>query len=56
MSDLSNKAQELAGKAKEKVGAVAGDEGLEAEGQEDQSESKIKQLGDDAKGFVEDAV
>jgi uncharacterized protein YjbJ (UPF0337 family) len=56
MSDISNKAQEAAGKVKEKVGDLTGDEELEAEGQDDQTESKLKQFADDAKDVVEDVA
>ena len=56
MSDISNKAQEVTGKVKEKVGELTGDEELEAEGQDDQAESKVKQFADDAKDAVEDVV
>lgn len=38
----SNKAQEIKGKIKEKLGAVTGDEHLEDEGKTDQVESAIK--------------
>ncbi|MHA6757806.1 CsbD family protein [Streptacidiphilus sp. PAMC 29251] len=56
MSDMSNKAQEVAGKAKEKVGDVTGNDKLKGEGQGDQVESKAKQAMDDAKEAVGDAA
>ena len=56
MSDISNKAQEAAGKVKEEVGGLTGDEELEAEGRGDQAESKVKQLAEDAKDAVDDVV
>ena len=49
MSDLSNKAKEVTGKVKEKVGDVTGNDELKGEGQGDQVESKTKQAVDDAK-------
>ncbi|MFC1413983.1 CsbD family protein [Streptacidiphilus sp. N1-12] len=56
MSDISNKAQEAAGKVKEKVGDVTGNDELKGEGQGDQVESKAKQAMDDAKDAVGDAA
>ncbi|MGC4936575.1 CsbD family protein [Kribbella sp. DT2] len=44
-----NAAEDLAGKAKEAVGKVTGDEDLKSEGQADQSVSDLKQAGEKAK-------
>ncbi|GAB3815241.1 CsbD family protein [Kribbella italica] len=44
-----NAAEDLAGKAKEAVGKVTGDEDLKAEGQTDQSKSDLKQAGEKVK-------
>ncbi|MGQ0576425.1 MAG: CsbD family protein [Pseudonocardia sp.] len=40
---IDNKAQELGGKAKEKVGQATGDRNLEAQGRNDQTKSSLKQ-------------
>jgi uncharacterized protein YjbJ (UPF0337 family) len=44
-----NAAEDLAGKAKEAVGKVTGDENLEAEGKTDQGVSDLKQAGEKVK-------
>ncbi len=44
-----NKAEELAGKAKEKTGEATGDRDLESEGVTDQVESNLKQAGEKVK-------
>lgn len=49
MDKLKHSAEDVAGKAKEKVGDAKGDETLEAEGQNDQTEAKVKKTGDDIK-------
>jgi uncharacterized protein YjbJ (UPF0337 family) len=46
---IDNKAEELGGKAKEKVGHATGDEELETQGQMDQSKSNLKQAGEKVK-------
>jgi uncharacterized protein YjbJ (UPF0337 family) len=46
---LSNKTEDLAGKAKEKAGAVSGDRSLENEGRADQSKADLKQAGEKVK-------
>lgn len=56
---IQNKAQEFGGKGKEAVGGATGDDRLKAEGQADQSESKVKQAGEkvkDAGKNIKDAV
>ncbi len=45
----SNKAQDIKGKIKEKVGKATGDENLEDEGKTDQAESAIKDVGEKVK-------
>ena len=52
MSDqdkLNNKAEEVVGKVKDRVGGATGDRDLQAEGQADQSRSNLKQAGEKVK-------
>ncbi len=49
IDDAKNKAEELAGKAKEFVGDKTGNQDLEAEGKKDQASGNIKQAGEDVK-------
>lgn len=44
-----NKAEEMAGKAKEKVGQATGDRDTEAEGHKDQTTGNLKQAGEKVK-------
>jgi uncharacterized protein YjbJ (UPF0337 family) len=46
---IENKAEELRGKAKEKVGQATDDEELEAQGHTDQTKSNLKQAGEKVK-------
>lgn len=46
---LSNKAQDMKGKAKETTGRATGDEDLQAEGRGDQSAADVKQAGEKVK-------
>jgi uncharacterized protein YjbJ (UPF0337 family) len=46
---IENKAEELRGKAKEKVGRATDDEELEAQGHTDQTKSNLKQAGEKVK-------
>ncbi|WP_219414118.1 CsbD family protein [Pseudonocardia nigra] len=46
---IDNKAEELKGKAKEKVGQATGDEEMEAEGHTDQMKGNVKQAGEKVK-------
>ncbi|HEX2248487.1 MAG TPA: CsbD family protein [Arthrobacter sp.] len=46
---IENKAQEASGKIKEKAGDATNNPDLEAEGQLDQAEAKIKDVGEDVK-------
>jgi len=50
--DIRNKAEELKGEAKEKVGDWTDDESLQAEGLVDQAKAKAKQAAEDAKDKV----
>jgi uncharacterized protein YjbJ (UPF0337 family) len=53
MSDKAeNKAEELKGQAKEKVGDATGNEQWQAEGKADQGKSALKQAGDKVKDAV----
>ena len=55
---ISNKGDELKGRAKEATGAATGDEDLKNEGRADQAESSVKQAGEkvkDAVGDIKDA-
>lgn len=49
-----NKAEELAGKAKEKVGEATGDKDTEAEGRKDQTKGNLKQAGEKVKDAFKD--
>lgn len=53
---ISNKAQETAGKAKEKLGDATDNEQLQAEGTEDQVEAKAKQAGEHLKDAAKDVT
>jgi uncharacterized protein YjbJ (UPF0337 family) len=46
---FDNKAQEVMGGAKEKLGDATGDESLQAEGQADQTKGNLKQAGEKVK-------
>ncbi len=49
-----NKAEEVAGKLKEKAGEVSGDRDLEAEGQAEQGKGNLKQAGEKVKDAFRD--
>jgi uncharacterized protein YjbJ (UPF0337 family) len=49
-----NKAEELGGQAKEKVGQATGDRRLEAEGDVDQTSGNLKQAGEKVKDAFKD--
>ncbi|MEO6085040.1 MAG: CsbD family protein [Umezawaea sp.] len=49
---ISNKAEDLGGKAKEATGQVTGDEQLQAEGQGDQAKAGLKDAVEDVKDAV----
>jgi uncharacterized protein YjbJ (UPF0337 family) len=46
---MENKAQELAGRGKEAVGAATNDKDLKAEGEKDQMAGNLKQAGEKVK-------
>jgi uncharacterized protein YjbJ (UPF0337 family) len=50
----SNKAQDIKGKGKEKVGRLVGNQKLEREGKRDQSKSAVKNAGEHVKQAVTD--
>ncbi len=45
----SNKAQDMKGKVKEKVGKVTGNQKLEDKGKSDQAKSAVKEVGENVK-------
>lgn len=49
-----NKAEELAGKAKKKVGHATGDKDTEAEGHKEQAKGNLKQAGEKVKDAFKD--
>lgn len=51
---ISNKSEEIKGKAKEGTGSAVGNESLEAEGKGDQAKSSIKQGGEKVKDAAKD--
>lgn len=53
---ISNKAQEAAGKVKEKAGEATDNEQLQAEGAKDQGAAKIKQAGEHLKDATKDVT
>lgn len=56
MGDISNKAEEFVGKAKEVVGDLTGNESLEAKGLAEQAAAKAKQAAEDVKDAAQDAA
>lgn len=53
---ISNKAEDLGGKAKEAAGNVTGDDKLRGEGKADQFEAGVKDAVENVKEAVEDTV
>jgi uncharacterized protein YjbJ (UPF0337 family) len=53
---IKNKAEEMSGKGKEWVGDATDNERLEAEGKAEQTESKVKQVIEEAKDKARDAL
>ncbi|GGJ96867.1 hypothetical protein GCM10010123_28570 [Pilimelia anulata] len=51
---IENKAEELKGAAKEKLGSATGNRSLQAEGLAEQAAAKAKQLGEGAKDALRD--
>ena len=56
MGDLSNKADDLKGRAKEAAGDLTNDDGLKREGKVDQAGAAIKDKVDDVKDKVGDML
>lgn len=54
LDDAKNKAQDLAGKAKEKVGEVTNNDDLRAEGLKDQGAAGLKDAGQKVKDSAEE--
>lgn len=52
---ISNKAEEMAGKAKVSAGEATDDPNLKSEGQVDQASAKTKQAGENIKDALHDA-
>lgn len=53
---IGNKAQEAAGKVKEKVGEAGDNERLQSEGAKDQATAKAKQAGEHLKDAAKDVT
>ena len=53
---ISNKAEDLGGKAKETVGNATGDQQLQAEGKTDQAKAGLKDAAENVKDAVGDAA
>jgi len=51
---MKNAAQDVAGKAKEAVGTVTGNDSLKAEGKLDQTKADLKQSGEKVKDALSD--
>ena len=51
---FQNKADEVAGKAKEKAGEMTGNESMEKEGQKDKTKANVKQAGEKIKDVFKD--
>lgn len=54
MKDARDKAEELKGKAKEKIGDWTDNESMQAEGMAEQAKAKAKMTADDVKDKVKD--
>ncbi len=46
MDDMKNKAEEMAGQAKDKIGGASGDDSMQAEGKGDEVKANMKQAGE----------
>jgi uncharacterized protein YjbJ (UPF0337 family) len=53
---MSNKAEDLKGRAKEAAGSVTDDDDLRREGKVDQASAKVKEKAEDAVDAVKDKV
>ncbi len=51
---MDNKVEEIAGDAKEKIGAATGDDELRRQGERDQSKANLKQAGEKVKDAFKD--
>jgi len=51
---LSNKTEDLGGKAKEATGKATGDHSMEGEGKDDQAKASAKQAGEHVKDAAKD--
>ena len=49
MDKIKNKAEELTGQGKEKVGDATGNEDMQAQGEKDQASGNLKQAGENVK-------
>ena len=56
MADISHKAEQVKGHAKEAAGDLTGDDDLKAEGKADRASGKVKESVDKARDKVVDAV
>ncbi len=56
LDDAKNKAQEVMGSAKEKLGDLTGSQDLESAGKQDQMEANVAQAGQSVKDAGQDAV
>jgi uncharacterized protein YjbJ (UPF0337 family) len=54
LDDIKNKAQEVLGEAKEKIGSATGNKDLEAEGHKDQAGAQVKDAGQKIKDALTD--
>lgn len=52
MDNMKHKAEEMTGKAKDKIGDMTGDDSMQAEGKTDEAKGNVKQAGDDLKDAV----
>lgn len=55
MGDIKNKAEEMKGATKEKVGDMTDNERMQAEGMAEKNAAKAKQAAEDAKDAARDA-
>jgi uncharacterized protein YjbJ (UPF0337 family) len=55
MGDIKNKAEEMKGATKEKIGDMTDNERMQAEGMAEKNAAKAKQVAEDAKDAARDA-
>lgn len=53
---IAHKAEELKGKAKEKIGDLTNDESMQAEGMAEQAKAKAQQAGEHVKDALKDVT